>query len=721
MNEQLRVYELAKELKKTSQDLIDLLAELGTPVKGYLSSLDSETCITLRSLILGDKKPKPAKAIPVSQKSETAVSEKAEIPKSDTPSQVSHKTKTEESLPINKLIEKKSDKHHLEPKIDVIQKPKQDIAVQKKVEPKKQEPLVSDMHKKEQVKKETVKLEVPVPKNTPITLLRLSKQLGISMRETEIKLIKLGIVPFSPKHVIPNFAVKSLTELFGIKVELPEEEHHDLKSYIPRAPVITIMGHVDHGKTTLLDTMRKTRLAEKELGGITQAIGAYSVEYKGKKIVFIDTPGHEAFTAMRAKGSEVTDIVVLVVASDEGVKEQTIEAINHAKAAKVPIIVALNKIDKPGTNIDLIKSLLSERGLAPEEWGGDTIYVPISAKNNIGIDDLLEMILLKADMMELKTNAKAGFAGTVIESNITKTFGAQATVVVQTGTLKIGDLITDGTDEFKIRVLYDDHFKPIKSQIALAPVNIQGLPVILKPGSILKSTTGYIKSDAELIDVVKKADEMDWGTQFLGEIDQNESFSLIVKADGEGTLDAVTVALSKITIPGVVLKIVHMGVGIITENDILLASVSHARIVGFNVTQNPGSRKESQARAVLVKSYRIIFELIDDITAAMKGILEPEQVEQVIGTVEVKAIFKIPKVGTIAGCIVRSGLVNRNSRVRIIRNRSILLETTIDSLKRFKDDVKEVREGFECGIGLENFNDIKVGDTLEVYKLVDTK
>jgi translation initiation factor IF-2 len=519
---------------------------------------------------------------------------------------------------------------------------------------------------------------------------------------------------------VPLFAIKSLCDLYGLHIDIPEQPEVDLKSFIPRAPVVTVMGHVDHGKTTLLDTMRKARVAEKELGGITQAIGAYSIHFKDKQVVFIDTPGHEAFTAMRAKGSEITDIVVLVVASDEGVKEQTIEAINHAKAAKVPIIVAMNKIDRPGSNLDLVKSQLSEKGLTPEEWGGDTIFVPISAKNNIGIDDLIEMILLKAEMMELKTNAKAGFAATVIESNITKTFGAQATIVIQTGTLKIGDMITNGKDEFKVRVLFDDMFKPIKSQIALAPVNIQGIPVILKPGSILKATGSSEKMDSEDHLYVKK-EELDWEQQFLAEKDLTESVNLIIKADGEGTLDAVSVALCKLEVPGVALKIVHQGVGMITDNDILLGTVSNARIVGFNVTVAPSARKESVVRNVSVSTYRIIFDLIDDVKAYMKGILEPEKVEQVMGTAEVKAIFKTPKAGTIAGCIVRSGLVARNAKARIIRNRSILLETGIESLRRFKDDVKEVREGFECGIGLENFNDIKVGDTIEVFKIVDAK
>ena len=694
----LRVYELAKELKKTSQQIIDLLKENNIPVKGYLTDLDKEACDLIRIAILG--------SLPIEEK---------EIEQKETviPEKVQPKEK-----PIKNVEPIKQPEQIKEEKPAKIEKKKESVLPEKAKKPAESVDTTKNLKHEKPAPVEAKKQAPATP--SPVTVLRLSKHLGITIREIEIKLLKMGIVANSPKDLVPLFAIKSLCDLYGLHIDIPEQPEVDLKSFIPRAPVVTVMGHVDHGKTTLLDSMRKARVAEKELGGITQAIGAYSIHFKDKQVVFIDTPGHEAFTAMRAKGSEITDIVVLVVASDEGVKEQTIEAINHAKAAKVPIIVAMNKIDRPGSNLDLVKSQLSEKGLTPEEWGGDTIFVPISAKNNIGIDDLIEMILLKAEMMELKTNAKAGFAATVIESNITKTFGAQATIVIQTGTLKIGDMITNGKDEFKVRVLFDDMFKPIKSQIALAPVNIQGIPVILKPGSILKATGSSEKMDSEDHLQVKK-EELDWEQQFLAEKDLTESVNLIIKADGEGTLDAVSVALSKLEVPGVALKIVHQGVGMITDNDILLGTVSNARVVGFNVTVAPSARKESVVRNVSVSTYRIIFDLIDDVKAYMKGILEPEKVEQVMGTAEVKAIFKTPKAGTIAGCIVRSGLVARNAKARIIRNRSILLETGIESLRRFKDDVKEVREGFECGIGLENFNDIKVGDTIEVFKIVDAK
>ncbi len=678
MSEQkVRVYELAKELGKTSQELLEILSDLGMPVKSYLSTLDEETAVTIKDICMPKKA--PPKAVTETSKKTT--------PKPTPSPQAKPSTPKPPAQPVRET-------------------PKP--SPEKKIAPKT--PLPEKKH--------------PAPEPEPKTyqLIRLARKCHTTPAEMEIKLLKYGLVVTSLDMLIPNFIANAIMELYEI---IPDEDMpHDLDEslYVPRAPVITIMGHVDHGKTTLLDTIRSTRVAEKELGGITQAIGAYSIEVQGKSIVFIDTPGHEAFTAMRAKGSEVTDIVILVVAADDGVKEQTVEAINHAKAARVPIIVAINKIDKEGANPDVVKSRLSEFGLNPEEWGGDTIMVPISAKENLGIDELLELILLKAEMMDLRTNSRATFAGTVIESNITKAFGAEATVIIQTGTLAIGDKITDGNQEYKIRVMYDHRDRKLKSQKALAPVKLQGLSEILRPGTILKKAGKEIYSSMELSkspQATESSETLDLDSLFQ-EDQGDKTFSIIVKADGEGTLSATDVALTKIKVPGVELKVIHRGVGIISENDVLLASVSNAKLVGFNVTATSQARKEAQDRKVELSTYRIIFDLIDDIKKAMEGTLEPEKVEQILGTVEVKATFKIPK-GMIAGCIVRSGSVVRDARVRIIRNRNILLETTISSLKRFKEDVKEVREGYECGVGLENFNDIKIGDMLEVYRIVEKK
>jgi len=710
----MRVYELAKEWNKTSQDLLQILEDLGYSVKGYLSQLTEEQVRAVTAILLKESPesapPAPVYVSPKPVQSAPIIPEVVHPPKEPDKEAIKEEKVSKIEKQIEKPIEKKPDK--------IATKPYKKEPYRRQ-EPSKKAPLVAVKPKK------PVPEEVEAPKGPqPYTLYRLSKMLQLSILETEIKLIKMGILTRSIKDVIPGFAIKKLIDLFGLKQDLTLDTALDNKVYTPRSPVITVMGHVDHGKTTLLDAIRKAHIADKELGGITQAIGAYSVEVQGRKIVFIDTPGHEAFTAMRAKGSEITDIVILVVAADEGVKEQTIEAINHAKAARVPIIVALNKIDRPGVNFDLVKSQLTEKGLAPEEWGGDTIYVPISAKNKTGIDELLEMVLLKADLMELITNQKTQFAATVIESNITKSFGAQATIVVQTGTLKVGDVISDGVTEFKVKALYDDALKPIKSQAALAPVHIQGLPAILKPGSLLKLRKDYELSRQNQLDAdVPKTEvsQEEWEDTFFTEASKATNFNVIIKADGEGTLDAVAVALSKIAIPDISLKIIHKGVGIVTDNDILLAGVSHARVLGFNVTVAASARKEALVKDIYIKTYRIIFDLIDDVTRMMKGTLEPEQVEEVMGLAEVKAIFKVPKAGTIAGCIVRNGTVSRNGNVRIIRDRSIIFDTKIASLRRFKEDVKEVKEGFECGIGLENFNDIKVGDELEIYRLKEVK
>jgi len=651
MSEKVRIYELAKELNKSSQEILKILEELKIPAKSSFSTIDKETAVVIKEII-EESVTKPMKA---SKKGERA--------------------------------------------------------------PQKQEKRIKEAAKKEEKFKEA-KIEYSVSK--------LSKLCNVSEREIELKLLKLGVVVDSFEKPVPDFAVKNILELYGITLDKPIDACPDLKTYLPRAPVITVMGHVDHGKTTLLDTIRKTHVAEKELGGITQKMGAYVISFEGKKIVFIDTPGHEAFTAMRAKGAEVTDIVILVVAVDEGIKDQTIEAIDHAKAARVPMIVAINKIDKPNANPDAVKQQLSDHGLIPEEWGGDTIFVNISAKNNTGINALLEMILLKAELMDLRTSTKAPFAGTVIESIMTKSFGAQATVIIQVGHLRIGNIIGYKDRTFKVRAMYDDMDKPLRLAEALIPVKIAGIPFILKPGVILKDIS--LLSQFPLAEIQKsssvptKSEEVNFEEDFFGTTEDKESkFNLIVKADGEGTLDAVDVAVSRINVPEVTLNVIHKAVGMITETDVLLASISKALIVGFNVTASDGARREAKAKDVEIRSYRLIFDLIDDVKSMMEGKLKPKEIENILGTVEVKQIFKVSKVGTVAGCIVRSGVVQRNANVRIIRDRKIIVETKIESLKRFKEDVKEVREGFECGISLENYKDIKVGDIFEIYERVIKK
>ena len=646
MKKKIRIYELAKELDKTFNEIKDILDELNVSVKSPFSTIDEETADVVKEIFEENKKTSKGKK----------------------------KTKEEDKLTTK--LEKKKDLKQLD-----------------------------------------------------FTISKLSKLCQVTEREIELKLLKYGVVVDSYDSIIPDFAAKNIIELYNIKLEVPINAHIDSKTYVKRAPVITVMGHVDHGKTTLLDNIRKTRIAERELGGITQKIGAYVVEYSGKKIVFIDTPGHEAFTAMRAKGAEVTDIVVLVVAADDGVKDQTIEAIDHAKAARVPIIVAINKIDKPNANPDLVKQQISEHGLLPEEWGGDTICVNISAKNGAGIEDLLEMIILKAELMDLRTNIKAPFAGTVIESFMTKSFGAQITLIIQVGHLRVSDTIgcEDGT--FKVRAMCDTLDKPLRLAEALIPVKISGIPFVVRPGTVLMDIAllnarrlSQEKVSTKMDSPILKTKQFTSEEDFFAQEENKESiFNLMIKADSEGTLDAVNVAISRINVPGVTLNILHKGVGMITDTDVLLASVSKALIVGFNVTTSNEARREAKIKDVEIRLYRLIFDLIDDVRNMVEGKLKPKEVENILGTVEVKQTFKISKVGVIAGCIVRSGVVQRGAHVRIIRDRKIITEAKIDSLKRFKEDVKEVREGFECGIGLENYNDIKVGDIFEVYEKVTKK
>ncbi|MDD4613862.1 MAG: translation initiation factor IF-2, partial [Caldisericia bacterium] len=555
-DKKVRVYELAKELGVTSQVLMVILKDLGESVKSYLSTIEQETSEAVQEIVQSQNEERKRK------KQEEALKKGIPIVVTE---QVSHK-------------ERKESDHE-------EQKPKENLVY-----------FNAD---------------------------QLCRLIHIDYPELQTRLLKYGIVSYSPQDSIPGFAVKSLCEIYEIPLEFNVDDKIDDRFFKMRAPVITIMGHVDHGKTTLLDYIRKTRVADKELGGITQAIGAYSVLCHDKPIIFIDTPGHEAFTAMRAKGSEITDIVVLIVAAEDGVKETTLEAIDHAKAAKVPIIVAINKIDLDNANIERVKTQLADRGLNPEEWGGDTIVVPISAKKGIGVDDLLEMILLKAEMIELHTSTLADFAGTVIESNITKTFGSQATIIVQTGTLRRGDVVTvDGKTEYKIRVLNDDLGVTIKKASALTPVNVKGLPEILKPGSIARSAKNYVPYQASVLhekpeEITSQEEEVDWAEDFLSEKEIVERFNIIIKADGEGTLDALQVALEKMKVEGVELNIIRQGVGIITEDDILLASVSKAHIFGFNSTASPGARAEAKNKSIRLKTYRIIFELLDDIKAGM--------------------------------------------------------------------------------------------------------
>ena len=509
-----------------------------------------------------------------------------------------------------------------------------------------------------------------------------------------------------------------------------DESEDKAEELVSRPPVVVVMGHVDHGKTSLLDAVRSTHVIEGEAGGITQHIGAYKVEVNGREITFLDTPGHEAFTAMRARGAQVTDIAILVVAANDGVMPQTIEAINHAKAADIPIIVAVNKIDVEGANVEKVKEELTKYDLVAEEWGGDTIFVPISAKQRTNIDTLLEMVLLVADMKELKSNPNKQAKGAVIEAKLDKSRGPVATMLVQRGTLDTGDTIVVGSVIGRIRAMYNDKGKKVKKAGPSTPVEIIGLTEVPVAGETFYEVDDE-KTAKHLIER-RKRQEREKSINATSKVSLNDLFSqiekgklkqlnLIVKADVQGSVEAVKQSLEKLSNDEVKVKVIHANVGGITETDVTLAKVSNAIIIGFNVRPEPLAKDMADKEEVEIKQYSVIYHAIADVEAAMKGMLDPEYEEKIIGNAEIRQTFKVSNVGTIAGCYVTNGKVSRNAGIRIIRDNVVIHDGKLISLKRFKDDAKEVASGYECGIQIENFNDIKEGDILEVYVMEEIK
>ena len=511
--------------------------------------------------------------------------------------------------------------------------------------------------------------------------------------------------------------------------ELLKEEEEDPATLVPRPPVVCVMGHVDHGKTSLLDAIRSTSVTSREAGGITQHIGAYTVEINGQKITFLDTPGHEAFTAMRMRGAQATDIAILVVAADDGVMPQTIEAINHAKAAGIDIIVAVNKIDKPNANIEKVKQELVEYGLVAEDWGGDTIFAPVSAHTKEGIDNLLEMVLLTAEMRELKANPNRRARGLVIEAQLDKGRGPVATLLVQKGTLHVGDAVAAGPCFGKIRAMIDDKGRKIKEAGPATPVEILGLNDVPGAGEIFVSPATEKEARAfsdtfiregrvKLLDDTKSKLSLD---DLFSQIKAGnvKELGLIIKADVQGSVEAVKQSMLKLSNEEVVIKIVHAGVGAINESDVILASASNAIIIGFNVRPDNMAREIADREKVDVRLYRVIYQAIEDVEAAMKGMLDPIYEEKVIGHAEVRQTYKASGVGTIAGSYVLDGMITKASKVRVTREGELIYEGPLASLKRFKDDAKEVKAGYECGIVLEKFNDIKELDQIEAYIMVE--
>ncbi|WP_297325922.1 translation initiation factor IF-2 [Nitrosomonas sp.] len=496
---------------------------------------------------------------------------------------------------------------------------------------------------------------------------------------------------------------------------------------VPRAPVVTVMGHVDHGKTSLLDYIRRTRVAGGEAGGITQHIGAYHVETDHGMITFLDTPGHEAFTAMRARGTKITDIVILVVAADDGVMPQTIEAVHHAKAAKIPIIVAVNKIDKPEANTERIRHELVAHSVVPEDWGGDTMFVEVSAKTGQGVDNLLESILLQAEVLELKAPTQTPAKGVVIESRLDKGRGPVATILVQSGTLKRGDVLLAGAVYGKVRAMNDENGKAIKQAGTSIPVEIQGLSEVPEAGEIVFVLDDERKAREIALFRQGKYRDVKFAKQQAAKLenvfDQQQDvkiLTLIIKADVQGSCEALAYALEKLSTDEVKVNIIHSGVGAIIESDINLSLASKAVVIGFNVRADASARKLIASSGVDVRYYNIIYEAVDEVKAALSGMMSPDRKEHIVGLVDIREIYRIPKVGVVAGCYVVDGIVKRNSLIRVLRDGLVIHSCELDSLKRFKDDAREVREGFECGLSLKNYNDIQVGDQLEVYEIVET-
>ena len=518
-------------------------------------------------------------------------------------------------------------------------------------------------------------------------------------------------------------------EVVDVIEELLKEDEEDETLMIKRPPVVCVMGHVDHGKTSLLDAIRHTNVTDREAGGITQHIGAYVVEINGEKITFLDTPGHEAFTAMRMRGASSTDIAILVVAADDGVMPQTVEAINHAKAAGVEIIVAINKIDKPGANIERVKQELTEYELIPEDWGGSTIFVPVSAHTKEGIPELLEMILLTAEVMELKANPNRAARGLVIEAELDKGKGSVATVLVQKGTLHVGDAIAAGSAHGRVRAMMDDRGRRVKEAGPSQPVEILGLNEVPNAGEVFVgcenekearsfAETFIAQNKVKLLDETKSRMSLD---DLFSQIQEGnlKELDIVVKADVQGSVEALKQSLLKLSNDEVVIKVIHGGVGAINESDVILASASNAIIIGFNVRPDATAKDIAEREGVDIRLYRVIYNAIEDVEAAMKGMLDPVFEEKILGHAEVRQTFKASGVGTIAGAYVQDGIFERNCSCRLIRDGIVVFDGPLASLKRFKDDVKEVRSGYECGFVFENYNDIKEGDQVEAYKMVE--
>ncbi len=626
----------------------------------------------------------------------------------------------EKAVPRRKFVEKKGDK-----KVKKIDDDREVVFTRWREE-KKTAPI--KMKKTEITVPKAIKRRIRVGET--ITTGELAKRMGIKAGDVINKLIGMGVMATINQSI--DFDIASLVAAeFSFQVEKAELEFEESmlkpqsaqENLLPRAPIVTIMGHVDHGKTSLLDAIRQTNVIDGEAGGITQAIGAYHVHLHGRDIVFLDTPGHEAFTAMRARGAQVTDVVVLVVAADDGVMDQTVEAINHSKVAGVPIIVAINKIDKQGADPEKIKQALTEHGLLSEQWGGDTIFCEVSAKKKIGIEELLEMILLQADVLELKADPTLSAHGVIIESKLDRGRGPVATVLIQQGTLREGDAFVSKAEFGRVRAMIDDQGKRVKEAGPAMPVEVIGFSSVPQTGAEFICVEDEKKARTIAEYWHRKAREKELSStskitleQLYEKIKEGaKELNIIIKADVQGSIEALSDALNKLSTDDVHIRTIHSSTGAISETDVMLASASNAIIIGFNVRPDARVTKLAEQEGVEIKLYDIIYSVIVDVRAAMEGLLDPEHKEVVQGRAEVRELFKVPKIGIIAGCHVTDGKITRAAGVRLLRDGVVVFDGKILSLKRFKDDAKEVLSGFDCGIGIEGYNDIHVQDVIEAY------
>ncbi|MFJ5791287.1 translation initiation factor IF-2 [Lysinibacillus sp. NPDC097162] len=758
----IRVHEYAKQVNKSSKEVIEALSKLNVSVTNHMSMLENDTVVKLnqsfkaptdkrdakqptqnvtqRSQANGQQKPQQSVKKQDGQKQQSATSK----PKANNYNQQTQqnsnssneKSKNTKGNQNRNMTQNNNNNNNNNNNRrgggGYNQRPKPGIHGGKRRHPKTHQPTIP-MKQKELPEKITFVESLSVAE--------LAKKLYREPSEIIKKLFMLGVMA-TINQELDKDAIELICADYGVEVEEEirvditdlethfETEEVNEAELSERPPVVTIMGHVDHGKTTLLDSIRHTKVTAGEAGGITQHIGAYQVTEGDKKITFLDTPGHAAFTTMRARGAKVTDLTILVVAADDGVMPQTVEAINHAKAAEVPIIVAVNKMDKPSANPDRVMQELTEHGLVPEAWGGETIFVPISALKGEGIDTLLEMVLLVAEVGELKANSDRLALGTVIEAQLDKGRGSVATLLVQDGTLKVGDPIVVGHAYGRVRAMVNDKGRRVKEAGPSTPVEITGLNDVPQAGDRFvvfedEKTARQVGETRAMTAIQAQRSEKQRVTldNLFEQMSQGEmkELNLIVKADVQGTVEAMAASLMKIDVEGVNVKIIHTGAGAITESDISLAAASNAIVIGFNVRPDINAKRAAEEEGVDIRLHRVIYKVIEEIEQAMKGMLDPEFEEKIIGQAEVRQTIKVSKVGTIAGSYVTEGKVTRDSGVRVIRDNVVIFEGELDTLKRFKDEVKEVARGYECGITITNFNDIKEGDIIEAYIMEEIK